>query len=143
MGGLPYYLTEEQCRELLGAFGPIKSFDLIRDRETGQSKGYGFCVYEDPRVTDIACSGMHGMRMGDRALTVRRAGEGRGEAPAAPQAAYVPPRVVKLVEAGGAGGGAGGWGVLGGWCITLPACSDACLLRLSPHRPCARPPAVQ
>jgi splicing factor U2AF subunit len=39
VGGLPYYLTEEQCRELLGAFGPIKSFDLVKDRETGHSKG--------------------------------------------------------------------------------------------------------
>lgn len=39
VGGLPYYLTEEQCRELLGSFGAIKSFDLIKDRETQQSKG--------------------------------------------------------------------------------------------------------
>jgi splicing factor U2AF 65 kDa subunit len=40
VGGLPYYLTEEQCRELLRSFGPIKSFDLVKDRETGNSKGY-------------------------------------------------------------------------------------------------------
>lgn len=40
VGGLPYYLTEEQCRELLGSFGAIKSFDLIKDRETQQSKGW-------------------------------------------------------------------------------------------------------
>lgn len=39
VGGLPYYLTEEQCKELLGAFGAIKQFDLVKDRETGQSKG--------------------------------------------------------------------------------------------------------
>jgi hypothetical protein len=38
---------------------------------------YGFCVYEDPRVTDIACQGLNGMRMGDRTLTVRRATEVR------------------------------------------------------------------
>ena len=41
VGGLPYYLSEEQCRELLGSFGAIKSFDLVKDRETGNSKGYG------------------------------------------------------------------------------------------------------
>ena len=40
VGGLPYYLSDEQCKELLGSFGPIKSFDLVKDRETGQSKGY-------------------------------------------------------------------------------------------------------
>lgn len=39
VGGLPYYLTDEQCRELLQSFGPIKSFDLVKDRETGNSKG--------------------------------------------------------------------------------------------------------
>jgi splicing factor U2AF subunit len=39
VGGLPYYLNDEQCRELLGSFGAIKSFDLVKDRETGNSKG--------------------------------------------------------------------------------------------------------
>lgn len=39
VGGLPYYLNEEQCRELLSSFGPLKAFDLVKDRETGQSKG--------------------------------------------------------------------------------------------------------
>lgn len=39
IGGLPYYLSEEQCRELLQSFGAIKTFDLVKDKETGQSKG--------------------------------------------------------------------------------------------------------
>lgn len=39
VGGLPYFLTDDQCRELLGSFGGIKSFDLVKDRETGNSKG--------------------------------------------------------------------------------------------------------
>ncbi|CAD7696278.1 unnamed protein product [Ostreobium quekettii] len=77
VGGLPYYLTEENCRELLGTFGAIKSFDLVKDRETGNSKGYGFVVYADPSVTDIACQGLNGLKMGDRVLTVRRATEGQ------------------------------------------------------------------
>ncbi|DBA82258.1 hypothetical protein WJX79_009108 [Trebouxia sp. C0005] len=77
VGGLPYYLTEDQCRELLGSFGAIKSFDLVKDRETGNSKGYGFVVYGDGTVTDVACKGLNGMRMGDRTLTVRRATESK------------------------------------------------------------------
>ena len=36
---------------------------------------YGFVVYGDPNVTDIACAGLNGMRMGERVLTVRRATE--------------------------------------------------------------------
>ncbi|CAI5465672.1 unnamed protein product [Closterium sp. Yama58-4] len=73
VGGLPYYLTEEQIRELLSSFGPLRAFDLVKDRDTGNSKGYGFCVYQDPSVTDIACMALNGMKMGDKTLTVRRA----------------------------------------------------------------------
>jgi len=74
VGGLPYFLTEPQIRELLEAFGPITRFDLVRDRDTGGSKGYGFVVYRDgPAITDIAIQGLHGMQMGDKQLTVRRA----------------------------------------------------------------------
>ena len=36
---------------------------------------YGFVVYADPNVTDIACAGLNGLKMGDRTLTVRRAAE--------------------------------------------------------------------
>mmetsp|Transcript_10228 Transcript_10228/g.25941 ORF Transcript_10228/g.25941 Transcript_10228/m.25941 type:complete len:889 (+) Transcript_10228:130-2796(+) len=76
VGGIPYYLTEDQCRELLQQFGAVRAFDLVRDKETGNSKGYGFAVYEDPNVTDAACQGLNGLRMGDKTLTVRRAAQG-------------------------------------------------------------------
>lgn len=72
VGGLPYYLNEEQCRELLASFGTIHSFDLIKDKDTGQGKGYGFVVYQDPSVSDIAIAGLNGMRMGEKSLTVKR-----------------------------------------------------------------------
>ncbi|KAF5842237.1 hypothetical protein DUNSADRAFT_8637 [Dunaliella salina] len=88
VGGIPYYLTEEQCRELLGSFGAIKSFELIKDKETGMGKGYGFVVYQDYNVTDIAIAGLHGLKMGERTLTVRRAepagSAGAAALPAAP-----------------------------------------------------------
>ena len=38
-------------------------------------RSYGFVVYADPNVTDIACQGLNGLKMGDRTLTVRRAAE--------------------------------------------------------------------
>ncbi|CAL5412209.1 unnamed protein product [Camellia sinensis] len=73
VGGLPYYFTEAQIRELLESFGPLRGFDLVKDRDTGNSKGYGFCVYKDPAATDIACAALNGLKMGDKTLTVRRA----------------------------------------------------------------------
>ncbi|GMP74710.1 hypothetical protein CsSME_00032052 [Camellia sinensis var. sinensis] len=73
VGGLPYYFTESQIRELLESFGPLRGFDLVKDRETGNSKGYGFCIYEDPAATDVACAALNGLKMGDKTLTVRRA----------------------------------------------------------------------
>ncbi|KAJ0735293.1 putative RNA recognition motif domain, U2 snRNP auxilliary factor, large subunit, splicing factor [Helianthus annuus] len=73
VGGLPYYFTEVQIRELLESFGPLRGFDLVKDRDTGNSKGYGFCVYEDQAATDVACAALNGLKMGDKTLTVRRA----------------------------------------------------------------------
>ena len=89
IGGLPYFLTDQMVKELVEAFGVTKSFKLVIDPETGNSKGYGFFVYQDPSVTDVACQGLHGMKMGEKTLTVKRAGESKGAASqgtAAPQA---------------------------------------------------------
>ncbi|XP_068323689.1 splicing factor U2af large subunit B-like [Pyrus communis] len=79
VGGLPYYFTEAQIRELLQSFGPLHGFDLVKDKDTGNSKGYGFCVYQDPTVTDIACGALNGLKMGDKTLTVRRATASNGQ----------------------------------------------------------------
>lgn len=76
VGGIPYYLSEAQIRELLECFGPLRGFDLVKDRETGNSKGYAFCVYQDPCVTDIACTALNGTTMGEKTLTVKRANQG-------------------------------------------------------------------
>lgn len=62
-----------QVRELLSAFGPLKSFHLVRDPGSPTSKGYGFCEYLNAGVTAIACEGLHGMTLGDKTLTVRPA----------------------------------------------------------------------
>lgn len=79
VGGLPYYFTEAQVQELLETFGPLRGFDIVKDRETGNSKGYAFCVYQDLAVTDIACAALNGIQLGDRTLTVRRANQGAAE----------------------------------------------------------------
>ncbi|KAF8409289.1 hypothetical protein HHK36_005363 [Tetracentron sinense] len=80
VGGLPYYFTEVQIKELLESFGTLRGFDLVKDRDTGNSKGYGFCIYQDPAVADIACAALNGLKMGDKTLTVRRATASSGQA---------------------------------------------------------------
>ncbi|CAN7025699.1 unnamed protein product [Brassica oleracea var. botrytis] len=79
VGGLPYYIPESQIRELLESLGVLKGFDLVRDRETGNSKGYAFCAYQDTAVTDIACAALNGITMGDKTLCVRRANQGANQ----------------------------------------------------------------
>ena len=53
-GGLPYDLTEREIRELVGAYGPLKAFHLVKDKDSILSKGYCFYEYADPEVTDVA-----------------------------------------------------------------------------------------
>ncbi|XP_064606448.1 splicing factor U2AF 50 kDa subunit-like [Liolophura sinensis] len=76
IGGLPNYLNEDQVKELLTSFGPLKAFNLVKDSATGLSKGYAFCEYVDILVTDQACAGLNGMPLGDKKLIVQRASVG-------------------------------------------------------------------
>ena len=65
IGGLPYHLTEGQVLELLGAFGTVKAFHLVKqDAAAMTSKGYCFVEYSDPNITQVATMGLNGMDMG-------------------------------------------------------------------------------
>ncbi|XP_068194012.1 splicing factor U2AF 65 kDa subunit-like isoform X2 [Antennarius striatus] len=52
IGGLPNYLNDDQVKELLTSFGPLKAFNLVKDSATSLSKGYAFCEYVDISATD-------------------------------------------------------------------------------------------
>uniref|UniRef100_A0A8C1IJ45 Splicing factor U2AF subunit n=1 Tax=Cyprinus carpio TaxID=7962 RepID=A0A8C1IJ45_CYPCA len=52
IGGLPNYLNDDQVKELLTSFGPLKAFNLVKDSATGLSKGYAFCEYVDVNISD-------------------------------------------------------------------------------------------
>uniref|UniRef100_A0A8C5WIG6 Splicing factor U2AF subunit n=1 Tax=Leptobrachium leishanense TaxID=445787 RepID=A0A8C5WIG6_9ANUR len=73
IGGLPNYLNDDQVKELLTLFGPLKAFNLVKDSATGLSKGYAFCEYVDINVTDQAIAGLNGMQLGDKKLLIQRA----------------------------------------------------------------------
>lgn len=81
IGGLPYYLEDEQVKELLSAFGTLKSFHLVRDPGSATSKGYGFCEYLDLLTTQNAIEGLNNLPIGDKNLTVRIATNNTGGAP--------------------------------------------------------------
>ncbi|XP_070969997.1 splicing factor U2AF 65 kDa subunit-like [Oncorhynchus clarkii lewisi] len=76
IGGLPNYLNDDQVKELLISFGPLKAFNLVKDSATGLSKGYAFCEYVDVNLNDQAIAGLNGMQLGDKKLLVQRASVG-------------------------------------------------------------------
>ncbi|CAF0864782.1 unnamed protein product [Rotaria sordida] len=84
LGGLPNYLTDDQVKELLMSFGPLKAFNLVKDGATGLSKGYAFCEYGDPNVTDASIQGLNGMQLGDKKLIVQLASVGAKNMPGVP-----------------------------------------------------------
>lgn len=85
IGGLPNYLQEEQVREILTSFGQLKAFNLVKDTATNLSKGYAFCEYADPQITDTAIAGLNGMQLGDKKLIVQRASVGKPTGEGAPR----------------------------------------------------------
>lgn len=73
VGGLPSALTEDQVKELVGYFGELKAFHLVKDNTTNVSKGFAFFEYLDPSKTDIACRALNGKEVGGKNLLVQRA----------------------------------------------------------------------
>nr|XP_054597240.1 U2 small nuclear RNA auxiliary factor 2a [Nothobranchius furzeri] len=76
IGGLPSYLNDDQVKELLTSFGPLKAFNLVKDSATGLSKGYAFCEYVGLWLSAQAIAGLNGMQLGDKKLLVQRASVG-------------------------------------------------------------------
>lgn len=79
IGGLPGYLNEEGVKELLSTFGTLKSFNLVKDSSTGNSKGYAFFEFQDPDLTDYACENLNGTKVGDKTVVAQRAMMGRNK----------------------------------------------------------------
>jgi len=76
IGGLPDHLTDENVLEILKSFGPLRAFNLVKDKATGISRGYAFCEYMDPNVTDTVCQGLNNLEIGGKKLIVQRASVG-------------------------------------------------------------------
>ncbi|KAJ2487689.1 RNA-binding protein Cwf29 [Coemansia sp. RSA 2050] len=69
-GGLPFDLTEGDIICVFSQYGEIVNINLVRNKETGKSKGYAFLQYEDQRSTILAVDNLNGAKVLGRVLRV-------------------------------------------------------------------------
>lgn len=91
VGNLAYTTSEDDLKELFGQAGTVKSVMVIKDRETGRSKGFGFVEMSSPAEAQKAITMYNNAQYQNRQLTVNIA-RPREDAPR-----------------GGGGGGGGGY----------------------------------
>lgn len=94
VGNLPYSITDQQLEEMFAEFGEVRSAQVVMDRDTGRSKGFGFVEMTDSNAAREAIQSLSEKDLGGRPLTVNEAR----------------PRENR----GGGGGGGGGRGYGGG-----------------------------
>ncbi len=90
VGNLSYRMTEDQLRQTFEEFGQVTSCTIIKDKMTGQSKGFGFLEMPDQSEAEAAINGLNGREIQGRKLNVNEARPRTG--------------------GGGPGGGGGGGG---------------------------------
>ena len=79
MGGIPPYVSEDDVRKLCESFGIVKYFNLAKDA-VGNSKGYCFFEYVEPKMTEKALKGLDSLEIGDRRIRITRASSGTNRA---------------------------------------------------------------
>ena len=70
VGNLPYDHSEDDLRAAFAAYGEVASANIITDRETGRSKGFGFVEMPDNSSADAAIKGLNGSALNGRAIKV-------------------------------------------------------------------------
>jgi RNA recognition motif-containing protein len=73
VGNLSYATTEDDLRTLFAQAGTVKSVALIKDRDTGRSKGFAFVEFETQVDAQKAISMFNGQQLGDREINVNLA----------------------------------------------------------------------
>jgi RNA recognition motif-containing protein len=71
VGNLPFTTTADDLREVFGQFGSVTRAQVVEDRETGRSRGFGFV--EMTEGGDAAIENLNGAQFQGRALTVNEA----------------------------------------------------------------------
>jgi len=98
VGNLSYNTTGSDLEQLFGQHGSVTSAEVISDRDTGRSKGFGFVQMGSDAEAQAAIAALNGQQHDGRALTVNEA----------------KPREDRPRGGGGGGGGRGGYGGGGG-----------------------------
>jgi RNA recognition motif-containing protein len=94
VGNLSYNVTSSELDQLFSQFGTVQSAQVIEDRDTGRSKGFGFVEMGSDQEAQAAIEGLHEKEHNGRPLTVNEAR----------------PREDRGGGRGGYGGGGGGYG---------------------------------
>ncbi len=94
VGGLPYSATQAELTDLFSAHGTVQSANVISDKFTGQSRGFGFVEMSSGEEAQAAITALHSTEFGGRTLTVNEA----------------KPQAPRTGGGGGRGGGFGGGG---------------------------------
>ena len=73
VGGLPFATTEDELRDVFAAHGAVASAIVVKDRDTGRSKGFGFVEFENDDEGKAAEKALNGSDLGGRSITVNEA----------------------------------------------------------------------
>lgn len=73
VGNLSYETTDADLRDMFEQHGEVSSAQVIMDRDTGRSKGFGFVEMGENQNADAAITALNGQSSGGRQLTVNEA----------------------------------------------------------------------
>ena len=102
VGNLSYNTSSADLEQLFSEFGTVQTAQVVQDRDTGRSKGFGFVEMSNDNEAQAAINGLHEKQHDGRPLTVNEA-RPREERGGGGGGGY-----------GGGGGGRGGYGGGGG-----------------------------
>src|SRR5687768_5268440 len=116
VGNLSYDVTSSDLEQMCAAHGTVQSAEVIQDRDSGRSKGFGFVQMGSDEEAQAAIAALNGQQQDGRALTVNEAKprEDRGGGGGGGRGGYGGGGGGGRSGGGGYGGGGGGYGGGGG-----------------------------
>ena len=73
VGNLDFNVSEDELRQAFTAYGQVDNVTILKDRDTGQPRGFGFVEMANDEEAERAIQGMNGAQLGNRALNVNEA----------------------------------------------------------------------